>query len=64
MAAAVERREDFKPGYVLSLDGGLGYALTRTTQVYGFVQFPVYEYVNGVQLTADVAYVAGLRMAR
>lgn len=96
-------REDFKPGYVLALDGGLnyavndqlsallqanlqikgrdsgaeaeredsgartlalspglGYALTRTTQIYGFVQLPMYEYVNGVQLTADVAYVAGV----
>lgn len=46
----------------LALSPGLGYALTRTTQIYGFVQVPVYEYVNGVQLTADIAYVAGLSM--
>ena len=44
----------------LALSPGLGYALTRTTQIYGFVQLPMYEYVNGVQLTADVAYVAGM----
>lgn len=99
----LNERDDFKPGYVLALDGGLncavndklsvllqanlqikgrdggaeaeredsgartlalspglGYALTRMTQVYGFVQLPVYEYVNGVQLTAEVAYVAGV----
>ena len=45
---------------VLSLSPGLGFALTRATQLYGFVQLPVYEYVNGIQLTADVAYVAGV----
>ena len=45
---------------VLSLSPGLGFTLTPTTQFYGFVQLPVYEYVNGVQLTADVAYVAGV----
>lgn len=102
---ALNERQDFRPGYQLSLDGGLnyglsdkltgllqanlqikgrdsgaeaeredsgartlalspglGYAITNTTQVYGFVQLPVYEYVNGVQLTADVAYVAGMSM--
>lgn len=101
----LNERDDFRPGYHLSLDGGLnyglsdkltallqanilikgrdsgaeaeredsgsrtlaispglGFALTRTTQVYGFVQLPVYEYVNGVQLTADVAYLAGMSM--
>lgn len=45
---------------MLSLSPGLGFALTDTTQLYGFMQLPVYEYVNGVQLTADVAYVAGV----
>lgn len=44
----------------LSLSPGLAYALTRTTQIYGFVQRPVYQYVNGVQLTADAAYVVGV----
>lgn len=39
---------------------GLGYNLGRDTQLYGFVQVPVYQYVNGVQLTADWSLVAGL----
>lgn len=30
------------------------------TQLYGFVQLPVYQDVNGVQLTVDWAVVAGL----
>ena len=38
---------------------GLGYNLGRDTQLYGFVQVPVYQYVNGVQLTADWSLVAG-----
>lgn len=38
-------------GQVLNLSPGLVYALTRDTQLYGFVQLPVYTRVNGVQLT-------------
>jgi hypothetical protein len=29
-------------------------------QIYAFFQKPVYQYVNGVQLTADKAFVLGL----
>jgi len=29
-------------------------------QLYGFVQLPLYQYVNGVQLTADWAVAAGI----
>jgi hypothetical protein len=32
---------------------GSPYAFTPAVQVYGFVQVPIYRYVNGVQLTAD-----------
>jgi len=39
---------------------GLSYSLGRDTQLYGFVQVPLYQYVNGVQLTADWSLVAGL----
>jgi hypothetical protein len=38
---------------------GLSYTLGRDAQLYGFVQVPVYQYVNGVQLTADWSLVAG-----
>ena len=34
--------------------------LTPRLQAYGFVQLPLYQYVNGVQLTADWALAAGL----
>ena len=39
---------------------GATFAVTPDTQVYGFVQKPVYQYVNGVQLTAGWSAVAGL----
>lgn len=32
---------------------GLGYAINRHWQIYGFAQLPLYQRVNGVQLTAD-----------
>lgn len=45
---------------VVSLSPGLAYALSREMQVYGFVQMPLYERVNGVQLTADRALAIGV----
>ncbi|TFW01796.1 transporter [Oxalobacteraceae bacterium OM1] len=42
------------------LSPGLAYALTDNTQVYGFYQHPLYQNVNGVQLTARRAIVVGL----
>jgi hypothetical protein len=47
-------------GKSLFLSPGLGYAVTRDLRVYGFLQLPLYQYVNGVQLTASKAAVAGL----
>lgn len=41
---------------------GLSYALTRDTQVYGFLQLPIHQHVNGVQLTSDWAAVAGVSL--
>ena len=35
-------------------------ALNRSVQLYGFLQLPLYQYVNGVQLTADWSAVIGL----
>ena len=32
----------------------------KNVQLYGFVQLPLYQYVNGVQLAADWAAVAGI----
>jgi hypothetical protein len=47
-------------GRFLFLSPGASYALTKDIQLYGFVQVPLYQYVNGVQLTADWAFVAGV----
>jgi len=55
-------RED-SGSQTLSLSPGLSYALTKTARVYGFVQVPLYHYVNGIQLTADQAYMVGATMA-
>ncbi len=38
---------------------GISVAVSRDARVYGFVQIPVYQYVNGTQLTANRAFVAG-----
>jgi hypothetical protein len=38
---------------------GLSIALNQHTRIYGFVQLPVYQSVNGAQLTADRAFVIG-----
>ncbi len=47
-------------GHFAFIGPGLSYNLGRDTQLYGFVQVPVYQYVNGVQLTADWSLVVGL----
>ncbi len=41
------------------LSPGLSWNATQELQLYGFVQLPLYQYVNGVQLTADYAAVIG-----
>lgn len=39
---------------------GLSYAAGKDTQVYGFLQLPLYQHVNGVQLVADKAVIVGV----
>ena len=51
--------EDTGGGF-LFVSPGISYALTKTTQVYAFVQKPLYQYVNGVQLTADWSALVGI----
>lgn len=60
-------REDQAPEHEADSGGdfvfvspGLGYRLFDALQVYGFAQLPVYQDVNGVQLTADWAGVVGV----
>jgi hypothetical protein len=47
-------------GKFLFASPGLSYVIARNLQLYGFVQLPLYQYVNGVQLTADWAAVVGI----
>jgi hypothetical protein len=44
----------------LSLSPGLSYRVTAGTQVYGFLQKPIYQYVNGAQLTAGWSVAFGV----
>lgn len=46
-------------GSFVWLSPGLSYALTRTVKFYGFVQLPLYQHVNGIQLTAGWTAAAG-----
>lgn len=47
-------------GRSLFLSPGASYALSPGVQVYAFVQLPLYQYVNGVQLTARRAFAMGI----
>lgn len=39
---------------------GISYSLAREWQVYAYAQLPLYQYVKGIQLTAEWAAVVGL----
>ena len=51
---------DDSGGKFVFLSPGVSYALGKNLQVYSFLQLPLYQYVNGVQLTADWAFVGGV----
>lgn len=51
---------DESGGRFAYLSPGVSRALTPHLQVYGFVQLPLRQYVNGTQLTADWSAIAGL----
>jgi hypothetical protein len=46
----------------LFMSPGISYNVTRDAQVYAFVQVPLYQAVNGVQLTADWSALAGVSL--
>jgi hypothetical protein len=46
----------------LYLSPGISWNITRAAQLYAFVQLPVYQAVNGVQLTADWSALAGVSL--
>jgi hypothetical protein len=47
-------------GKFVHLSPGATFAVTPGAQLYGFVQLPLYQYVNGVQLTSDWSATAGV----
>ncbi len=47
-------------GTFVHLSPGMSVALGDKTQLYGFVQLPLYQDVNGVQLVAEWSIAAGL----
>ncbi|MEQ1890434.1 MAG: transporter [Alphaproteobacteria bacterium] len=47
-------------GEYIFLSPGVAFAVTPGAQIYGFVQAPLYQNVNGVQLTADWSVAAGV----
>jgi len=52
---------DLTGGRYLYLSPGLRLLLGSKTSIYGFVQVPVYQHVNGLQLTSKANYLAGIR---
>ena len=50
-------------GHSINLSPGFSYRVTSGTQVYGFLQKPIYQYVNGAQLTADWSVAFGINTA-
>ncbi len=47
-------------GDSINLSPGLSYRVATATHIYGFLQKPVYQHVNGGQLTASWAVAVGL----
>jgi opacity protein-like surface antigen len=47
-------------GQTVAITPGITYAFTPAVQAYAFLQLPIYQYVNGVQLTANWSATTGL----
>ena len=57
--SGAEAEPEDSGGRSLWLSPGVSYAITKKIQAYGFVQLPLYQYVNGVQLVAERSFVFG-----
>ncbi len=58
--SGAESEPDNSGSTKLSISPGVGYALSRAVLVYGFLQLPIYQDVNGVQSTFDYALSLGI----
>lgn len=47
-------------GRFIYLSPGVSFSVTRSLRLSAFVQLPIYQYVNGVQLTADWSAIVGI----
>ena len=56
----VESEPDESGGTFVNISPGISHLFTPRLQLYGFVQLPLYRYVNGTQLTADWSAVLGM----
>ena len=57
--SGVQAEPEDSGGRAWYLSPGFSYAFTKDLQAYAFLQLPLYQYVNGVQLTASKAAVVG-----
>ena len=58
--AGAQAEPDDSGGRFLFVSPGVSFSVSKGFQIYGFVQIPVYQYVNGVQLTSDWSAVIGV----
>jgi hypothetical protein len=58
--SGAEAEPEDSGGKFVFVSPGASWNLTKNLQLYGFVQVPIYQNVNGVQLTADYGLVLGL----
>ena len=57
--AGVQAEPEASGGRSAFLSPGISVSVAPQTRVYGFVQLPLYQYVNGQQLTARYAFALG-----
>lgn len=58
---ATDENRNLTGGRYVYLSPGLRVAMSRRTSIYGFLQLPIYQHVNGIQLTSKANYLAGIR---
>lgn len=60
--SGAEAEPEDSGGTFVFLSPGVAFDLTRNLQVFGLVQLPVYQYVNGLQLTSSWGATAGISL--
>jgi hypothetical protein len=58
--SGAQAEPDDTGGKFLFISPGASYSFTDSVQAYAFIQLPLYQYVNGVQLTAQRAFAVGI----